>query len=68
MRTVHILITSDGRILAFRNASTALLRQSEFGGKLHELPFQEDKTKPIHLPEYGPSGVNMFGDQARRGF
>jgi len=50
MRTVHILITPDGRILAFRNASTALLRQSEFGGELHELPFQEDKTKSIHLP------------------
>ncbi|MBS1985356.1 MAG: hypothetical protein JST16_14415 [Bdellovibrionales bacterium] len=68
MRTVHILITPDGRILAFRNASTALLRQSEFGGKLHELSFQDDKIAPIHLPEYGPSGVRKFGKTARRGF
>lgn len=75
MREVHIVRPyADGPMEAFRDYSTAYLRfcalDKEYGGgaTLTSLPFEEDKLKPIQLPEFGPSGVRMFGGQARRGF
>lgn len=62
MNKAIILVTPQGQILAFREASTAVLRQIEHGGVIHELPFEEDLFKPTRITEYGPSGVRWTED------
>lgn len=73
MREVYIVRPYvDGPNEAFRNYSTAYLRKceldKEYGGSavLETLKFEDDKLLPSRLPEYGPSGVRMFGGQAIR--
>lgn len=63
---VHVLVCKNGKILVCLDAETAIVRQSEFGGEIREVTLEEHKCLPTRLREFGPSGVNLFGGQARR--
>lgn len=74
MREVHIVRPYvDGPLEVFRQYSTAFLRKCELDREygnmavIQTLPFEDDKLAPSRIPEYGPSGVRMFGGQAVRG-
>lgn len=66
MNTVHVLVLPDGTLKVCKTASTAYLCHRELGAQLHELHFEEDKLSPKFTQTFGPSGVEMFGGQARR--
>lgn len=61
-----ILLLPGQPMRLFKTAHLATRKHLELGGQLIEMDYEEDKLLTKHTPLYGPSGVRMFGGQARR--